>query len=297
MMDWDKLRIFHAVAEAGSFTHAGELLHLSQSAISRQIQALEEGLKVALFHRHARGLKLTEQGELLFRATQEIAARLAVVESSLRDTKDKPSGQLRVTATVGFGSTWLTPRIREFHRLYPDIRVELILDDRELDLTLREADVALRLREPAHPNLIMRRLFTVHTHLYAAPSYLQEHGSPQTAQDLDCHALIVFGGSVPMTPLESGWVLYEGATNERPRQPVFKVNSIYGVLQAIETGLGIGALPDYLAHGNSRLVQVLPDTAGPSFETYFTYAQEMRNSQRIVVFRDFLLQKVREWVF
>jgi DNA-binding transcriptional LysR family regulator len=296
-MDWDKLRIFHAVGEAGSFTHAGEVLHLSQSAISRQIQALEDGLGASLFHRHARGLKLTEQGELLFRATQEIAARLAVVESSLRDTKDKPSGQLRVTATVGFGSTWLTPRIREFHSLYPDIRVELILDDRELDLTLREADVALRLREPVQPSLIMRRLFTVHTHLYAAPSYLQERGAPQVAQELDRHALIVFGGSIPMTPIESGWVLYEGATSDRPRQPVFKVNSIYGVLQAIETGLGIGALPDYLAHGNSRLVQVLPDNAGPSFETYFTYAQEMRNSQRIVVFRDFLLQKVREWVF
>ena len=102
-MDWDKLRIFHAVAEAGSFTHAGESLNLSQSAVSRQISALEDSLRVALFHRHARGLILTEQGELLYRTAHEVFGKLAMTEALLTESKDRPSGRLKITTTVGVG--------------------------------------------------------------------------------------------------------------------------------------------------------------------------------------------------
>src|SRR5204863_5423976 len=128
-MDWDKLRVFHAVAEAGSFTHAGEALNLSQSAVSRQISALEESLSVPLFHRHARGLILTEQGELLYRTAREVFAKLSMTEAMLSESREHPRGPLKVTATVAFGSTWLTPRIREFLTIYPDIQLSLLLDD------------------------------------------------------------------------------------------------------------------------------------------------------------------------
>ena len=107
MMDWDKLRIFHAVADKGSLTHAGDVLHLSQSAVSRQIRALEESLNVTLFHRHARGLILTEQGELLYRTARDMAAKVNTAEALLRANQDKPAGRLKIHATVGFGSTWL----------------------------------------------------------------------------------------------------------------------------------------------------------------------------------------------
>ena len=110
-LDWDKLRVFHAVAEAGSFTHAGDILKLSQSAVSRQVSALESSLKVPLFHRHARGLILTEQGELLYRTVHDVFAKLAMAEAQLSETKDRPKGALKVTATVALGSTWLTPRM------------------------------------------------------------------------------------------------------------------------------------------------------------------------------------------
>ena len=126
-MDWDKLRVFHAVAEAGSFTHAGESLNLSQSAVSRQISALEESLSVPLFHRHARGLILTEQGELLFRTAREVFAKLSMAEGLISELKDRPKGPLKITSTVAFGSTWLTPRIREFLDLYPEIQVTLVV--------------------------------------------------------------------------------------------------------------------------------------------------------------------------
>ena len=119
-MDWDKLRIFHAAAEAGSFTHAGDALHMSQSAVSRQVSALERDLKVVLFHRHARGLVLTEQGELLHRATSDVISKLQTAETLLSDTTSKPTGELRVTAPIGFGTMWLTQRLPEFHELYPE---------------------------------------------------------------------------------------------------------------------------------------------------------------------------------
>src|SRR5271166_380321 len=140
-MDCDKLRIFHAAAAAGSFTHAGENLHLSQSAVSRQVAALEYELKISLFHRHARGLLLTEQGEILFRTVQEVMGKLEGARLRLSDSREKPHGQLRVTANTGFGAAAMAPRIPEFRRLYPDIDLMVILTDDELDLSMREADV------------------------------------------------------------------------------------------------------------------------------------------------------------
>ena len=136
-MDWDRLRVFHAVADAGSFTHAGETLNLSQSAVSRQISALEDALQVPLFHRHARGLILTEQGELLLRTVQDVMAKLDVVKTRLTDSREKPNGELRITTNYALGTFWLMPRLGEFLELYPDIRVQVLLTDDELDLGIR----------------------------------------------------------------------------------------------------------------------------------------------------------------
>ncbi len=295
-MDWDKLRIFHAVAEAGSFTHAGESLNLSQSAVSRQISALEDSLKVSLFHRHARGLILTEQGELLYRIAHEVFAKLAMAEAMLVDSKDKPSGELKVTTAVAFGSTWIAPRIKEFIDLYPDVTVTLILDDGELDLSMREADVALRMRKPTQPDLIQRKLLTIHNHVYASPDYLRRFGTPQSIEDLDSHRLIVYGEEAPSPIADVNWLMQAGAGRNKLRNPTLRINNIYGVMQAVESGLGIAALPDYLAQGR-KIVRVLPDVDGPAFDTYFTYPEELRHSKRIAVFRDFLIRKVAEWKF
>lgn len=157
-MDWDKLRIFHAVAEAGSFTHAGDVLNLSQSAVSRQISALEEALQVPLFHRHARGLILTEQGETLNQTVREVFSKLAMTQSLLTESKEKAAGRLRVTTTTGFGTCWLTPRLHRFMDANPDISITLILEDNDLDLGMREADVAVRMHPPRQPDLVQRHL-------------------------------------------------------------------------------------------------------------------------------------------
>jgi len=297
-MDWDKIRIFHAVADAGSFTHAGEILGLSQSAISRQISALEDDLNTVLFHRHARGLLLTEQGELLYRTAHDVVGRLNLAETMLRESKDNPSGELKVTAPVGFGSTWLTPRLKEFTELYPQIQLHLMLADQALDLSMREADVALRLGQPTQADLIQRKLLTIHHHVYAAPSYLQKYGAPQDPSELDNHKIISYGRPTGMpNPAPLNWLEFLGREETDPRVSSLSVNNIYGVLQAVESGLGLGALPDYLVQDSTRVVRLFPDMDGPTFDIYYVYPEELRNSKRISVFRDFLLKEISEWTF
>lgn len=291
-MDWDRLRIFHDVADAGSFTHAGATLNLSQSAVSRQVSALEDSLSVKLFHRHARGLILTEQGELLYRTVKDVFHKLAIVESQLSETRESPSGPLKVTTTVSFGSTWLTPRIKEFIEMYPEVDFSLILTDTELDLGMRQADIGIRLTPPRQPDLIQRHLLALSTHIYGAKQYLDAHGTPKSAKDLDDHNLIVYGHDVPPPVPSVNWLLDAGAT--APRRPALRVNNIYGIYRAARSGLGLASLPDYMIPDDVNLVKVLPNLAGPSIQAYFVYPEELRHSKRIAVFRDFLLQKVAE---
>ena len=297
IMDWDKLRVFHAVAEAGSFTHAGELLNLSQSAVSRQISALEDSLKVPLFHRHARGLLLTEQGELLYRTAHDVFGKLAMTEAQLTESKDRPKGPLRITTTVAFGSTWLAPRLKEFIEVYPDVEVRLLLSDRELDLQMREADVAVRLAPPRQGDLIQRHLFSVHMQVYAAPSYVQHHGMPQSVAELDNHRLIVYGEDIKTPVPDVNWLLTAEMPPGQSRRSALTVNNVYAIMRAIRAGVGIGALPQFVVQGREDLVRVLPDLEGPQIDAYFVYPEEMRRSKRLQVFRDFLFREVAQTRF
>jgi DNA-binding transcriptional LysR family regulator len=292
-MDWDKLRVFHAVAEAGSFTHAGDTLNLSQSAVSRQISALEEALQVPLFHRHARGLILTEQGEALNRTVREVFAKLAVTEALLTESKEKPAGRLKVTTTVGFGSSWLAPRLQDFLEMYPDVSISLLLDDSDLDLAMREADVAIRMHPPKQPDLVQRHLMNIEWQVCASPDYLKKHGVPQRPEDLDAHKLILFGDYHPPVS-DVNWLAEAGRRPGNPRRALLEVNSTQAVMLAVRSGLGIGALPDFVMAEAPDLVRILPDLKGPKVEVYFVYPEELRNSKRVAVFRDFLLARLAE---
>jgi len=290
-LDWDKLRVFHAVAEAGSFTHASEALNLSQSAVSRQISALESSLGVMLFHRHARGLILTEQGDLLYKTVHDVFAKLTTVESQLIETKDVAEGPLTVTTTVAFGSVWLTGRLRQFIKDYPEIDLTLRLDDGELNLAMREGDVAIRFNEPKQPDLIQRHLGSLFGHIFASADYLKEHGTPTCIEDLKDHKLVVFGGSA--LPFEEvNWHYDQVEETVGELNPVLRVNSLYGVYRAVESGIGIGALPEYFYREGRGLVQILPELSSPPIDAYFVYPKELRNSMRVIVFRDFLLREI-----
>jgi DNA-binding transcriptional LysR family regulator len=296
-LDWDKLRVFHAAAEAGSFTHAAEKLHLSQSAISRQVSALEQDVGVPLFNRHARGLVLTEQGELLFRTAHDVLVKLETIKTRLAEAKDRPSGLLRVTTTVGLGAGWLTERIQEFLDLYPEIQLQLILANEELDLTMRKADCAIRLRQPQQPDLIQRRLFTVHFHLYASPGYIAKYGKPASIDELRNHRIVTFGEQVPPHLSELNWLETVGDVDSARRVATLQINDILSIKRAVQRGAGIAMLPDYVFEKDPGLVQLLPETEVPSFDTYFCYPDAMRNQAKLNVFRDWVISKSRSWVF
>lgn len=296
-LDWDKLRVFHAAAEAGSFTHAGENLHMSQSAVSRQISALEHEVGIALFNRHARGLVLTEQGELLYRTVSEVFVKLETVRSKLTESTERPSGQLRVTTTVGLGSGWLTYRVQDFLELYPDVQLHLMLSNEELDLNMRQADCAIRLRQPSQPDLIQRKLFTVHFHVYASPTYLNRYGRPETPEDLDDHRIIGFAEPAPAYLMEMRSFLTLGRKDGTPRTPVLDINSIMSIKRAVQRGIGIAMLPDYAVEPDSGLVQLLGDVDLPTFDTYFVYPEALRSSAKLQAFRDFLISKSRSWKY
>jgi DNA-binding transcriptional LysR family regulator len=293
-MDWDKLRIFNAAAEAGSFTNAGEALSLSQSAVSRQITALEQCLKSALFHRHARGLKLTEQGELLHGAVREVIARVSMAEALLTERRDYAGGPLKVSTTPGFGAFWLAPRLKEFHDLYPEITITLLLDGGRADLSMGEADVAIRMSAPQKADLIQRRILTWRSYAYASPEYLKKHGIPSRGEDLDHHWLVVHGSEGARDVAADDWLLELGMDGRTVRQPVAALNDLYGLYRALLGGLGIGALPHFILPESAGLIRVLPDAASPKMDGYFVYPAELRQSKRIAVFRDFIIAQIAE---
>ena len=296
-MDWDKLKIFHAVAEAGSFTNATTVLNISQSAISRQIQSLEQDLKVQLFERHARGLTLTENGEYVYKTAHEVISKLKEVETTLGDKKDKPSGKLTVTTVVSFGTTWLTPRIQEFMQLNPEIEVELIFDDKELDLSTRQADIGIFMRRPKQLNYIQRKLVDINYHIYGSTKYLEKYGIPKTTNDLNKHRFISFGKGAPSPVFNPDWALKLGNNDNKKRKPIMKVNSVMGLLLAVESGVGLAALPDYLVSQSQNVIKVLSKSEGPITEAHFVYPQSLKNVVRVQAFRNFLYSKLSETKF
>ena len=289
IMDWDKLRIFHAVADAGSLTHAGEVLHLSQSAVSRQIRALEESLNTTLFHRHARGLILTEQGELLFDATQAMVKRLDAAAARIRDSEDEVFGELRVTTTTGFGTLWLAPRLTALYAKYPSLKIDLMLEERVLDLPMREADVAIRMKEPSQADLIRKRLMNIRMRLYASPTYLEKSGVPEKPEDLSQHRLI---SQHPGTPQVAAGASLVQDLMRFDVPSTLTVNNYFGVLQAVLNNLGIGVLPDYLTDDFPDLVHVLPDVESGDVPVFLAYPEELRHSKRVAAFRDFVMEEI-----
>ncbi len=296
-MDWDKLKIFHTVAEAGSFTKASTILNLSQSAISRQIQSLETDLKIKLFERHARGLVLTDNGKYLFKTAHEVISKLKDVEATLGDEKDKLGGKLTVTTVVSFGTTWLTPRIQEFMTLHPNIEVELIFDDKELDLSTRQADIGIWMRRPKQLNYIQKKFVDFHYHIYGSNTYLEKYGYPKNLNDLNKHKFITYGRGAPSPVFNPEWTLKLGIKDNKKRKPVMKVNSVYGLLLAVQSGVGLAALPDYITFNVPNITKVLPNEEGPKTETHFVYPASLKNVARVTAFRNFIFSKVSEWKF
>ena len=176
--------------------------------------------------------------------------------------------------------------------MHEDLRIDLRLDDGEnYDLLKLEAECAIRLWAADKADLIQRKLATVATNLYASPEYLKAHGMPRTPQDLDNHRIIAYGHA--QSPIgEMSFAERVGRDDTLPRSAALTVNNVPAMLRAVEAGLGIADLPDYMVSAVPRLVRVLEDHTGPSFDLYFIYPSDLKRSKRISAFRDFLTSEV-----
>ncbi len=296
-MDWDKLRIFHMVAKAGSFTHAGATLNLSQSAVSRHISSFEEDLGLTLFHRHARGLILTEQGELLFKATSEIFAKMVMIEGQLSDARDSDTGPLTLTMAAFLATSWLTPLLPEFRQKHPEINLTLLLDDRIFNLGMREADAAIRLHKPEQSDLIQRNLGTMNFSICASKSYLKKFGTPQSLKELKDHTLIAYPDQSLVPYKNPNWLLERAGISTEKNNNLVLINSVSTICGAVKNGLGIGAIPKFMKNISPEIEEILPDVDGESTEMYFVYPEERRHSKRISAFKDFIVSAIESTEF
>ncbi len=292
-MDWDKLRIFHVVAQAGSFTRAGERLNISQSAVSRQVGTLEENLGAQLFTRHARGLILTAEGELLHKTVMSVFAQISATQNRLLESRNEAKGELRVACSVAFGSIWMPPRLHLFSEMYPGINLCLALTDTEVDFSMREADIAISYGPPKHPNMTSSFFVRDTLQMYASKEYLLDYGTPKYPEDLDYHKLIVFGTHI--TPPFEGvnWTLKVGAETGHVRDFHVAVNNAYAIMQLIEKGTGIGALPHFVARDFNQLIPVLPECKGPSFDLHITHPDHLNDSKKVKAFKEFLENQIK----
>ena len=295
-IDWNRLRTFMLVQQAGSFTKAGKELSLTQSAVSRQIAALEEDVGSALFIRSNTGLVLTEAGEYFLETVSKIWECLKLGLARVHELRDVPSGPLRLTTSIGFGSAWLSSKVYGFRERYPDIELELLLvDNVELNLQRREADCAIHFHMPSTPNLVQLYIDEFSYRIYGAKSYLDKRGIPKDLDDLHNHDLIVYGDGIGTPPIEKiNWLLTEGLPEGEMRVPALHINSVYGIYRAVESGVGLAALPFYMSERSDELVEVLCNVEGPRIPLYFVYAEELRHSLRINLLRDFILEEIRK---
>lgn len=293
-MDWDKLRIFYNVAESGSFTRAATRLNITQSAISRQISTLENRLGIPLFHRHARGLLLTEPGEILFRATRDVFSDLAMTQARLSEGLKLTERTMKVAATVGFGVSWLAPRLQKFLELHPEIRLTLKVSDDPVNLTVHESDVAISSSITNDAELIYRELLCRPLQIYASREYLLKYGVPHSKEDLDHHRLVVFSDKDLLPFDDANWLLTCGTPLGIKRDPYLAINNLYGIARAVEAGSGIACLPPYVAQKCSKLIRILPEIKGPEVVFYFVYSQKLKDLQRITALWSFLKKEAIE---
>lgn len=294
-MDWDKLRVFHAVSIAGSFTKATDTLNISQSAISRQINILEEELGTPLFKRVARGLVLTDAGEKLRDTVINVFAKLSMTQATMAELKNYPRGHIKVATSVAFGSLWLAQRLPEFLALYPDVRISLHLTNEEIDLSMREADVGIIALPLSSPDLIHEDPIPYRFRLYASRNYLEKYGTPQKPEDLDQHRLLAFGKEMPHLYSDLDWLLKVGA--QKPRTPYHVISNGEAMYQAVRTGLGIAALHKYIVGDDPEMVEILQDMPDTTVYRYVVYPSHLSGLKRVEVFVDFLIRKMKEEEF
>lgn len=287
MFDWNDLRYFLAVAREGSTLSAAKALDVSQPTVQRRLAALEESVSRKLVERHPTGYRLTELGKALFPHAEDVERSVAALQRQMSSGGQELSGTLRVTCPEGMASRLLAPLIEAFQAKYPELRVDLIMTDRRLDLTNGEAEVAVRMHEPGDASLVARKIADSWWAVYASRSYIQRFGRPQRWEDLDHHAVIAFGGDVADNHA-SRWL-----QTAAPRARIAaRGNSMLGVLAAVKSGAGLAPLPMALGGSEDGLEPVLGPVPELGSKIYLVMHSDLRSTARVRAFCDFVAAEI-----
>ncbi len=292
MIKWDRLRTFYYVAQAGSFTGAGERLNISQSSISRTIMNLEGRLGYKLFIRSPRGLELTEAGKIWLNLAQKIFDDIERVQNTITESEEQPAGDLSILTTPGMAAT-IVRIIPEFRRCFPKVRLSVVAKDMQPDFVFQGTDVAIMPYTVTQSALIALPLTRFQLGLYASPNYLKEFGLPEKPEDLVDHSLISYGlHSHPFQEVDD-WHLKLGLDPGEKHEPIVTVNSEEHMLYLAEQGLGIATI----TQGNENLlgtdlVKVLPKIQGPSIEFQYIYPKRLKDSKKVQAFHRFLSDSI-----
>jgi len=290
-MDLAKLKIFYAVAKFGNLTKAAGFLNTSQSSLSRSMQNFEYQMKVKLFERHPRGLTLTFEGEKLFQHASKLMQKNEEFLKTFHAKSEKVNHELKIITTPHMGSSYLMSYLKEYLSLYPEVRIKIGGGTENLDL--QEADVAICTYISHHPNLIQHPLKAFPMGLWASPKYIEEYGRPKTIEDLDHHKILAYTQNLTDPYGNFSWILTLGAKPHTIRRPYFEINSLEGLINAANEGIGIIEISrESLAVQESNLVNLFPELEGPVVELYYIYKENLKDIKRITSLKNFLINKI-----
>lgn len=295
-MNLNDLNLFIRVVETGSFTAAAESLSVQKSTISRRIAQLEDTLGIRLIQRTTRKLKLTPEGEELFSRTQPLIDDLSAVQDDISATKTELRGRLRLTMPTEIGVFMMNEVISSFMKAYPRIEVDVELSTRTVDLIEEGVDLALRLGPLPNSSLIARHVAGLHRGLFATPEYIQQHGMPDTPDDLIQHQCITL-----LKPFD-----HLRFVNWNNHEPVsmggrLRTNSLSFVREMILQNMGIGRLPEVFCGPlveSGRIVRVLEGFDLEPLEINALYASRRNLNPRVRAFLDHMSDRLSDhpWV-
>ncbi|MDD1964314.1 LysR family transcriptional regulator [Pseudomonas putida] len=287
----EAMAIFVRVVERGSFSAVARELGTTQPTVSKQINALEKRLGGRLIARSTRQLSLTDEGTRYYKQCRDILAAVDSAEHSFQTGREAVAGPLRIASSVSFGRLQIAPRLQGFLERYPEVTVDLLLSDQNVDLVSEGMDVAIRIGELKDSSLIARQIGLTRRLLVAAPDYLERHGTPQTAEELSLHNCILFNLLADFDT----WVFDAGQYHVQVKGNV-RSNNSEAIRQMVLSGLGISLSPTWLYRrdiAQGRVVQVLPDLIPSALPIHALLPANRRQSARVRAFVDYLAEGFR----
>lgn len=291
LRDWADIRLFLAILDRGSLVAAAEHLNLTQPSVGRRLAAMEQRFGTPLFVRAGRRMQLTDAGDAIIESARRMEREMLAIERSLEVQSTSLCGDVTISATEGTGTEWLTPVLLDFHAQYPDIVLNVQIESRAVDLIRREADIALRLGQPAQPDLIAKRLLTVGFGLYASARYLRRAAPLHSLEDLHAHQMVgLLGSGAAM----SSSLFVPVSAQTLPGKLVYVSNSPSAQLSAVQAGFGVGILSHRWASVAGGLTRVLPDYTAASIDLWLVTHEVLRHSARIRAVFDFIAKRALE---